>query len=117
MKLPNGKRAFVDMAKLVDYCLNETHPRGKHKARVFAHALGLRAEEAPQLRRALLNAAREQDALLVGEDEFGQRYRVDFKMTTGAGQATVRSLWIVRGGEDFPRFVSGYVLLSGGHGR
>ncbi len=41
MKLPNGERAVVDIIKLQDYCLNPAHPRGQHKARVFAAALGL----------------------------------------------------------------------------
>lgn len=36
MKLPNGDRAVVDIVKLTDYCLSTTHPRGRHKARVFA---------------------------------------------------------------------------------
>jgi hypothetical protein len=33
MKLPNPKRAVVDIAKLRDYILNPEHPRGRHKAR------------------------------------------------------------------------------------
>ena len=41
MRLPNPSRAFVDASKLRDYCLNAQHPRGRHKARVFASALGL----------------------------------------------------------------------------
>lgn len=36
MKLPNADRAVVGLAKLRDYCLSPTHPRGRHKARVFA---------------------------------------------------------------------------------
>ena len=39
--LPNPDRAVVDLAKLRDYCLNPQHEEGKHKARVFASALGL----------------------------------------------------------------------------
>ncbi len=38
MKLPNGGRAVVEIAKLRDYCLNPAHPRGRHNARVFAAA-------------------------------------------------------------------------------
>ena len=34
---------IVDLAKLRDYCLNEEHPRGRHKARVFRSRLGLTA--------------------------------------------------------------------------
>ena len=35
MKLPNGDRAEISMAKLVGYCLNPDRPKGKNKARVF----------------------------------------------------------------------------------
>ncbi len=58
MILPNPERAFVDLAKLQDYCLNPEHQRGRHKARVFAAALGLTADQAEQLREALLIATR-----------------------------------------------------------
>jgi hypothetical protein len=40
MKLPNAGQAIVDIAKLRDYSLSPTHEEGKHKARVFAAALG-----------------------------------------------------------------------------
>ena len=58
MKLPNGERAIADIAKLRDYCLCLDHYRGRHKARVFAAALGLAAGEAEELRDALLETAR-----------------------------------------------------------
>jgi hypothetical protein len=38
MKLPGADVAIVDVEKLTGYCLNPEHPRGKHKARVFADA-------------------------------------------------------------------------------
>ena len=56
MKLPGGKNAVVDIAKLTDYCLNPTHTRCRHKARVFAIVLGLTTADAELLRQALLNA-------------------------------------------------------------
>jgi len=73
MKLPNGERAEVVIAKLRDYCLNADHPRGQHKARVFAAALGLTADHAEQLRDALLDAACTQDAIATDQDQYGQR--------------------------------------------
>jgi hypothetical protein len=109
-KLPGGERAVVDIAKLHDYCLNEQHPRGRHKARVFASALGLTAADADVLRQALLEAAREGDASEGDRDDYGQRYVVDFEMTGPAGRAAVRSSWIILHGEDFPRMTSCYVL-------
>ena len=57
MKLPGAERAIVDIAKLRDYCLDPHHPRGRHKARVFASALGLTQADAEILREALLAGA------------------------------------------------------------
>jgi hypothetical protein len=110
MKLPNGDRAVVDLAKLTDYCLSPAHPRGRHKARVFAASLGLYADQADLLRDALLEAARTEEANPGDQDEFGHRYVVDFTMKTPSGEARVRSSWIVRADEDFPRLTSCYVL-------
>ena len=47
--LPNGDRAIVDIRKLADYCLNPSHPRGRHKARVFRQAAGLQQDDAAWL--------------------------------------------------------------------
>jgi uncharacterized protein DUF6883 len=41
MKLPGSENAVADIAKLRDYCLNPSHPRGRHKARNFAALAGL----------------------------------------------------------------------------
>jgi hypothetical protein len=65
MRLPNGERAVVATEKLRDYCLNPAHTRGRHKARVFAAALGWTADDAGRLRDVLLAAAREKDAVVV----------------------------------------------------
>lgn len=59
MKMPGGEAAIVDRVKLTEYCLNPEHPRGKHKARVFAAALGFTAGHADELRTALLTAPRQ----------------------------------------------------------
>lgn len=57
MKMPGGDAAIVDRENLTGYCLNPEHPRGKHKARILAAALGFTAENADELRVALLAAA------------------------------------------------------------
>ena len=56
-RLPNSDQLILDLRKLQDYCLSATHPRGKHKARVFREALGLTGESAEWLRATLLDAA------------------------------------------------------------
>jgi hypothetical protein len=109
-KLPNPENAVVETRKLRDYCLSPEHPRGRHKARVFASTLGLTVDDSQELRRALLAAALSEEALVAEEDQYGQRYMLDFEMSTEMGSAVVRSGWMVRSGEDFPRFTSCWVL-------
>ena len=110
MKLPNGARAFVDIVKLRDYSLSAEHPRGRHKARVFAAALGLTASDAEELRHLLLASAVACEAEPAWDDQYGERYVVDFDVARGEWTARVRSAWIVRSGEDFPRLTSCYIL-------
>jgi hypothetical protein len=110
VKLPNPERAVVDIEKLLHYCLNPAHPRGRHKARQFASALGITLKNAQALRSALLTAALEEEALPIHDDDYGFRYVVDFRLRSSSGEATVRSGWIVRTGENFPRLTTCYVL-------
>jgi hypothetical protein len=110
MKLPNGDRAVVDLVKLVDYCLDPQHPRGKHKARVFRAACGLTAAQAELMREQLLEAAADAEAVPGPSYAYGQRYVVECVMRGPTGEARVRTAWIVRADEDFPRFVSAYVI-------
>lgn len=112
MKLPGGERAIVDIVKLRDYCLNPAHPRGRHKARVFASTLGLTAADADVLRDALLRAAREESATSGDADEYGERYTVDFDLARGDRKATIRSAWIIRRDDPGPRLTSCFVLLK-----
>ncbi len=110
MKLPNADRAVVDVNKLRDYCLNPSHPRGRHKARVFARKLGLTASDAEYLCSVLLFAGRTAtNAVQGGRDDYGVRYVLDFPMVGPRGACHIRSHWIVRRGESFPRLTSCHV--------
>jgi len=81
MWMLNADRAVVEIEKPRDYCLSFAHPRGRHKARVFQSALGLTADHVELLREALLAAAQtDDDAPAADQDEYGQRYTVDFFM-------------------------------------
>lgn len=112
VKLPGAEFAIVDIAKLREYCLDQAHPRGRHKARVFAAALNLLQPDAEFLRNELLRAAREVDAGEGLADQYGQRYFLDFELARNDRRATVRSLWIIRTGEAYPRLTSCFVLLK-----
>jgi hypothetical protein len=95
-KLPNLEKAIVEVRKLREYCLSPDRPRGRRKARVFASALGLTADNAEEVHEALLSGALSGEADPAEEVEYGKRYVLDFEMKTSAGTATVRSGWIVR---------------------
>lgn len=77
---------------------------------MFARTLGLTAADAQTLRRMLLSAVLEEDAVADREDEYGQRYSLDFEVDNGGRIVVVRSAWIILADEDFPRFTTCYVL-------
>ena len=110
MRLPNPERSIIDEEKLSGYCLNPGHSDGQHKARVFASALGMGIDDSQELRIALMQAIQTTDAVLDKRSPYGQKYRVDFLMVRGEKQAMVRSVWIVRDDEDFPRLITCFVL-------
>jgi hypothetical protein len=107
--MPGGEAAIVDREKLAGYCLSPEHPRGKHKARVFATALGFTVENAEDLRGALLTAAATVDAVPAVSDQFGDRYVLEFEITGPRGAGIIRSTWIVRRGTRTPRLTSCFV--------
>ena len=110
MKLPFGDRADLG-TKIEDYTLNPFHRDGRHKARVFEAALGITQDNLEVLRTALYDAATESEhAIAKGDNGFGEVYVFDFPLATTAGSAIVRSVWIARHGEDFPRLTTCYVM-------
>ena len=109
MTLPNGDRAIADIEKLRGYCLNPWHPKGRHKARVFA-SFGVRGTDAEELRTVLLSAAREQPAVLGVPSPYGRRYVVDFDWVRSGRTIRIRSAWIIIDDVGLPRLTSCYVL-------
>lgn len=110
MKLPNPNRAIVERKKLTDYCLNPNHPDGRHKARVFESALGLNLNNVEVLETALLESVKQYNAVEDKQNRYGQKYIIDFPLVNNSKQATIRSVWIVKNSENFPRLVTCYVL-------
>lgn len=95
MKLPNAEHAVIEIEKLRDYCLSTSHPRGRHKARVFATALGMTAGDAEELRDAIVTAISIREATPTEQDQYGQRYVVDFNLKRQDKEAMVRSSGII----------------------
>ena len=108
-KLLHPEQTIVHIEKLADYCLNPEHPSGKHKARVFKASLNLGIEDAETLRNTLLDVVHREIPIPTKRNAYGQKYVIDFEMNHSGRTAEIRSVWIVRDDENFPRFVTCYV--------
>ncbi len=109
MKLPNAEAALIDIRKLRDYSLNPEHDRGKHKALLFLAILGLGESDVEELQTLILEAIQVHEAVTAGADDYGQRYTVDFPVERNLNTAIVRTAWIIRPSENFPRLTSCYI--------
>ena len=110
MKVPNAQAALIGLDKLRNYSLNPDHDRGKHKARLFLAILGLDVKDAEWLQSVLLEIIQVHSAVPGIQDQYGDRYVIDFPITRNNQAAMVRSAWIIRLTEDFPRLTSCYIL-------
>ena len=107
--LPNYERAFIAIEKLKDYCLNPFHPVGKDKAIVFRSAFGLTGQDADYLKRMIIEKLPESEAMSGKEDQYGKRYTVDMKIRNLNKEAVIRTGWIIKKSESFPRLTTCYV--------
>lgn len=108
-KLPYRKKAQVEIKKLEEYCLNPNHQRGKHKAKVFNSVLGFTRKDALVLKKYLLDAAFNQDAIEIFSDSFGKRYYIDFQINHENKSAIIRSIWILKSKEKVPKLITCYI--------
>lgn len=99
MLLPNYGSAIIDVSKLTKYCLNEFHPKGKHKARVFKSVLNISVENASYLKDIIQNGIRKHSAAEQGTDKYGRRYTVDIKIPANKDIVTLRTNWIIKTNE------------------
>ena len=109
--LPNADRAIVPMEKLRDYSLNAGHPRGRHKARVFAAVLNLGRDDAEWLAQVIREEVVKCQARELPDEGYGLRFEVDMVVSKGGRYATVRTGWMIRAGEILPRLTTCFVLI------
>jgi hypothetical protein len=109
MKFPNAENARLNIDKLRGYSLDPHHTRGGDKERVFRAALGIDGTHAEWLRVQILEALPDADAKATLQDHYGMRYAADITITRQNREAVIRTAWIIRDGEDFPRFISAWV--------
>ena len=109
MRLPNATSAILDIRKIANYCLDGDHPLGRHKARVFRAALGLTIADAGWFRQEILRSVQDAEAVELETDRFGTRFCVDLVLRRHGREAVVRTVWIVAGSTEAPRFVTCWI--------
>jgi sulfur relay (sulfurtransferase) DsrF/TusC family protein len=107
---PFGDDVIIVDTKLTDYILSQSHRIGANKARVFKAALGIEKAEVAVLRDALFEAARTQRPNFVRKDDYGQHFAIVFELSYGKKSAYVRSLWMIKTGDDTAYLVSAFVV-------
>lgn len=110
MLLPNAEHAVVDIRKLRNYCLNLEHDDGKDKARLFSSVFGMTVDNAEELRQILLEIVKTHSARLGRQDEFGQRYTIDFQLEWQDRSGIIRSGWIIEHDSNIPKLTTCYPL-------
>lgn len=109
-RLPRADRAVVPREKLEGYLLNPQHEVGRHKARVFASALGIHQRDWEYLRDRLEAAVVDASVSSVRETPWGELYEVLFAVE-GLNRQTrrVMTVWLVAPDDEPPRLVTAYV--------
>ena len=60
------------------------------------------------LKNIIENSVNDIEAEETFRDEYGIRFRVDVNYSRKDRQATIRTLWIIKTDEDFPRLITCY---------
>jgi len=112
MKLPKGDQVNPEQIinKLMTYTLRTDHKDGQHKARLFKSKLGITLENKDILVEALIKIAKNDDYIFTQNSQYGQKYVIDFDLTTTKGTSKIRSAWIVRFEEDYLCLTTVYPL-------
>ena len=104
--LPEIDAAVVADAKLVDYLLNSAHPRGAAKAR-FLEAFGFSPLRPEELRRALLEHARQNEISTTQQTNFGLIFVIAGELPSPDGRnPLVRAVWMLDTGATAPRLIT-----------
>jgi hypothetical protein len=108
VQIPNADRAVIDPRKLHGYLLSRSHQVGRFKAAFFL-ALGYLPEDWRRLEADLWGQLLPKDATAEEHTSYGQKYAIRATLVGPSGKsADVLSVWFVRRGEEFPRFVTAY---------
>jgi hypothetical protein len=99
----------IDIRKIRDYCLNNHHPVGKHKARIFATILGIHKKDATLLRELIFEAMEHAELKASYSDTFGERFTADIHIQHKGNTAMVRTVWIIRKNKAVYELLTSYI--------
>lgn len=108
--MPAITEVQVDLRKLTDYVLSDTHPRRRHKSRMFRARLNLTSSDAEAFRSILLlETAQRLEQLVPGPvDDFGARYSLIFPLTLNGATALLQTGWPLPAGTSVLQFITCY---------
>jgi hypothetical protein len=107
VEVPNAKSARVDVSKVIDYLLSDTHPAGQSKARFFM-SLGFSRDHPQELIVALLDIVHTEEVRDQRATPHGRVFVVDGIVRGKIRAGGVRTVWLVEEGHDAPRLVTAY---------
>jgi hypothetical protein len=110
VRLPRAREATIPTAKLISYALDPSHERGRHKARVFASALGITAGDRRYLHDQILAKLSGGEVRSTRITSFGIAYEV-IVMIDGLNGRTVPvvTTWLLASTNAAPRLTSIWV--------
>ena len=108
MKLPSRQRAYIERAKITEYLLSATSPRGRAKAKFFVR-FGFSVERWPEFADALRMHGRDGSVARVSDSVHGNRYYVEGTIRTPDGRnPRVVTVWQLDTGNDSPRLITAF---------
>jgi hypothetical protein len=103
------QQAEIPPRKLTEYFLNEEHPRGRHKARLFRELLGITARDWRYLAAQIMDGIEQGQIDKVRVTEHGVQYRVDMPVWGVNGAVRqIRTGWLSLSGKP-PRLVTALI--------
>lgn len=107
VELPHRKQAVVPPRKITEYLLNQCHPQGRAIATFFLQ-LGFQLTRPDEFRQARLELAISTD-MTETTFEFGRKFAGVGQFSTPVGrQVRLRTVWVLRGNQPPPIFVTAY---------
>jgi hypothetical protein len=111
LPIPNAEDAIIVQGKLEGYLLDAEHPVGRHKARVFLAALGIRSADWRHLRDAILEGLTDSPVSAIESTSYGLRCTIVMAVEGLNGERRdIVTAWLIEEGRP-PRFITAYVDL------